>query len=61
MSDASAETLRERIFRAGLNAFANQGFVETSVDEIVATAGTTKPMLYYYFGSKAGLYQAIER
>jgi AcrR family transcriptional regulator len=59
MSDASSETLRERIFKAGLNAFANQGFVETSVDEIVAAAGTTKPMLYYYFGSKAGLYQAI--
>jgi AcrR family transcriptional regulator len=51
--------VRERLFRTGLKAFAEHGYAEVSVDEIVGAARTTKPMLYYYFGSKAGLYQAI--
>lgn len=52
-------TVRDRLFRTALSAFAEHGYAEVSVDEIVRDAGTTKPMLYYYFGSKAGLYQAI--
>ena len=42
---------------AGL--FATQGYEATSVREIVEAAGVTKPTLYYYFGSKEGLAQAI--
>ncbi len=51
--------VRERLFRTALKAFAEHGFAEVSVEEIVKAARTTKPMLYYYFGNKAGLYQTI--
>lgn len=36
--------------------FAAQGYHATSMDEIAAGVGITKPMLYAYFGSKHGLY-----
>ncbi len=54
-----SKSVRERLFRTALKAFAEHGYAEVSVDEIVKAARTTKPMLYYYFGNKAGLYQAI--
>jgi TetR/AcrR family transcriptional regulator len=51
--------VRERLFRTALKAFAEHGYAEVSVDEIVKAARSTKPMLYYYFGNKAGLYKTI--
>jgi AcrR family transcriptional regulator len=56
---STQRNVRERLFSTGLEAFAKHGYAEVSVDEIVKKARTTKPMLYYYFGNKAGLYEAI--
>jgi AcrR family transcriptional regulator len=39
--------------------FAERGYDATSVREIVEAAGVTKPTLYYHFGSKEGLAQAL--
>lgn len=39
--------------------FSTQGFEATSMDEIAQACGVTKPMLYAYFDSKQGLYQAM--
>jgi len=39
--------------------FASQGYDATSVRTIVEAAGVTKPTLYYHFGSKEGLAQAL--
>ena len=39
--------------------FAHRGYAGASVQEIVDEAKVAKPMLYYYFQSKAGLYQAL--
>jgi len=50
---------RERILEAALSVFARKGYSAASVREIVSAAGVTKPVLYYYFGSKEGLFQAI--
>ena len=36
--------------------FARKGYSGTSVREIVAAADVTKPVLYYYFRNKEGLY-----
>lgn len=47
---------RERLLSASLDLFTTKGFASTSVREIVAAAGVTKPVLYYYFGSKEGIY-----
>lgn len=48
--------VRERLLTAALDLFNNKGYASTSVREIVAAAGVTKPVLYYYFGSKEGIY-----
>ncbi|MDY6850759.1 MAG: TetR/AcrR family transcriptional regulator [Thermodesulfobacteriota bacterium] len=50
---------RERVQKAAIELFAENGYAGTSVREIVAGAGVTKPVLYYYFGSKEGLFQSI--
>ncbi|MFH1134823.1 MAG: TetR/AcrR family transcriptional regulator [Pseudomonadota bacterium] len=50
---------RGRILEAGISMFADKGYVATSVREIVLAAGVTKPVLYYYFGSKEGLFRDI--
>jgi AcrR family transcriptional regulator len=39
--------------------FAARGYDATSVRAIVEAAGVTKPTLYYHFGSKEGLAQAL--
>lgn len=50
---------RERLLLAALTLFTSRGYAATSVREIVAEAGVTKPALYYHFGSKEGLYVAL--
>src|SRR5260221_5464528 len=47
------------IARVAARLFATQGYEATSVRTIVEAAGVTKPTLYYYFGSKEGLAQAL--
>ncbi|HXB58764.1 MAG TPA: TetR/AcrR family transcriptional regulator [Candidatus Acidoferrales bacterium] len=50
---------RRQILRAALKHFANAGYAATSVQQIVGDAGVSKPALYYYFGDKAGLFEAL--
>lgn len=57
--DAPVDAPRQRILLAALKRFAESGYAGTSVQEIVDDAGVTKPTLYYYFKSKAGLFQAL--
>jgi AcrR family transcriptional regulator len=47
------------IARTAARLFAERGYDATSVREIVEAAGVTKPTLYYHFGSKEGLAQAL--
>lgn len=47
---------RERLMRAALELFTQRGYSAASVREICAAAGVTKPVLYYYFKSKEGIY-----
>nr|WP_066262493.1 TetR/AcrR family transcriptional regulator [Hydrogenophaga flava] len=39
--------------------FAEKGLAGARIDEIAATTQTSKRMIYYYFGSKEGLYTAV--
>jgi AcrR family transcriptional regulator len=55
---AECET-REAILRAGLRAFARRGYSGASVQDIIGATDFSKPTLYYYFGSKAGIYNAL--
>lgn len=53
---------RERqMIDVAVQVFAEHGFVATSMDEIAARVGVSKPMLYEYFGSKEGLLLAAIR
>jgi AcrR family transcriptional regulator len=51
--------VRDRIFASALRHFSHKGFAATSLREVSLDAQTTKPMIYYYFGSKEGLYGSI--
>jgi TetR/AcrR family transcriptional regulator len=51
-----APEARERLLAAALEQFTRRGYAATSVREICLAAGVTKPVLYYYFKSKEGLY-----
>jgi len=47
---------RERLLTAALTLFNEKGYAATSVRELVQAAGVTKPVLYYYFGNKEGIF-----
>jgi AcrR family transcriptional regulator len=51
--------VRERLLAEALRLFTERGYAATTVREIVQGAGVSKPVLYYYFGSKEGLYLEI--
>jgi AcrR family transcriptional regulator len=61
VSSEKAETsvVARHIARVAARLFAAQGYDATSVREVVEAAGVTKPTLYYHFGSKEGLAQAL--
>lgn len=45
---------REQLLDIGRKLFAEKGFEGTSVEEIAATAGVSKPVVYEHFGGKEG-------
>jgi len=55
------ERTRARILAAALRDFSARGINGARVDAIAHRAGTNKRMLYYYFGSKDGLFRAVLR
>jgi TetR/AcrR family transcriptional regulator len=54
--DSTDETARNHLLASALKLFNRKGYAGTTVREIVAEAGVTKPVLYYYFGNKEGIY-----
>ena len=58
-SARSSPDTRQQILQAALRGFAHSGYAGASVQHIVDEAKVTKPMLYYHFGSKEGLYSAL--
>jgi AcrR family transcriptional regulator len=50
---------REQLLDVGRSLFAQKGFDATSVEEIAATAGVSKPVVYEHFGGKEGLYAVV--
>ena len=52
-------SVRDRLLCAAVELFARKGYSATTVREIVDAAGVTKPVLYYHFGSKEGVYLAL--
>jgi AcrR family transcriptional regulator len=50
---------REQLLDIGRTVFAEKGFEATSVEEIAAKAGVSKPVVYEHFGGKEGLYAVV--
>ncbi|WP_328719938.1 TetR/AcrR family transcriptional regulator [Streptomyces sp. NBC_00247] len=50
---------REQLLDVGRTLFADKGFEGTSVEEIAARAGVSKPVVYEHFGGKEGLYAVV--
>ena len=52
-------TAAERILSAAMREFAKYGFAGARVERIVSRADVSPRSLYYHFGSKQGLYDAV--
>jgi AcrR family transcriptional regulator len=50
---------RELILESAGRLFGERGYAHTSLDQIAAAAGVTKPILYRHFDSKKALYLAL--
>ena len=50
---------REQLLDVGRSLFADRGYDGTSVEEIAARAGVSKPVVYEHFGGKEGLYAVV--
>jgi AcrR family transcriptional regulator len=55
------EATKQRILDAALHEFSAKGVAGARVDAIATRANVNKRMLYYYFGSKDGLFREILR
>ncbi|MGR3885854.1 TetR/AcrR family transcriptional regulator [Pseudomonas sp. 1152_12] len=62
MTRARAEMIedtRARLIASARQAFATQGYANTSMDDFTARAGLTRGALYHHFGDKKGLLAAV--
>ena len=50
---------RQQLLNVGRHLFAERGFEGTSIEEIAAQAGVSKPVVYEHFGGKEGLYAVV--
>lgn len=57
--ELAAQATRDGILRAAIKVFAKHGYDGGSVEKISKTARSYDRMIYYYFGSKEGLYIAV--
>jgi AcrR family transcriptional regulator len=54
-----ADNTSQNILEIATREFADKGLSGARIDEIAALTQTSKRMIYYYFGSKEGLYIAV--
>lgn len=50
---------RELLLATARKVFSEQGYAETSMDDLTAQAGLTRGALYHHFGDKKGLLSAV--
>jgi AcrR family transcriptional regulator len=56
---AQGDATKAALIRAARELFGEQGYADTSTDEVVAQAGVTKGALYHHFGGKEVLFRAV--
>src|SRR3990167_2437617 len=57
--ELAAQATREAILRAATKVFARHGFAGGRIEQISKAAKSYDRMIYYYFGSKEGLFIAV--
>ncbi len=60
-SEPGNGSMRQRLLASATDLFTRKGYAATTVREIVGAAGVTKPVLYYYFRNKEGIYLELMR
>ena len=55
----TADQRKSQLMEVARTVFAERGYSPTSMDDIAAAAGITKPVLYQHFRSKRALYREI--
>lgn len=58
LADVELDT-KTKIFSAAAKLFSEKGYNGVSMREISQESGFSKPMIYYYFGSKEEIYKAL--
>lgn len=58
-SSAGTDDKRERILRAAERLFHEQGYERTTLDQVAAALGVSKPYVYYYFRNKQELFERL--
>ena len=53
------EKRKQELLKIAYQLFVEKGYENTSIDEIIATAGIAKGTYYYYFPSKEGTLEAV--
>ncbi len=61
MQEQEHKATAEKVLQVASRLFAEKGFANVSVRDICKETGTTAPVIYYYFGSKKGLFDAVAR
>jgi AcrR family transcriptional regulator len=56
---AEADAKRERILRVAERLFHENGYADTTMEQIVRELGVTKPYVYYYFRNKQELFELL--
>jgi AcrR family transcriptional regulator len=56
---AEADAKRERILRVAARLFHENGYADTTMEQIVDELGVTKPYVYYYFRNKQELFERL--
>jgi AcrR family transcriptional regulator len=57
-AERSEETV-QRLLGTARELFASRGYAETSIEDIVRTAGVTRGALYHHFGGKVDIFRAV--
>ncbi len=61
MQARAARVTSDRILQVASKLFAEKGYANVSIRDVCKQTGTTAPVIYYYYGSKKGLYDAVAR
>ncbi|MCF1592524.1 TetR/AcrR family transcriptional regulator [Streptomyces muensis] len=55
----AGQARKAQLLELALTKFSKEGYQETSLQDLATSLGITRPLFYYYFGSKEELLQAL--